>query len=281
MPAPSTRTLDRGGARPLWAQLQADLQRRVDSGEFAAAFPPELTLVEQYGVSRHTVREALRRFRAEGVVISARGRAPRLAGPVDIQQPLGAIYSLFAAVEATGAEQRSIVRALDVRTDGAVASRLELAASTPLLHLERLRLAAGEPLALDRVWLPASLAGALLDADFGHTALYLELDRRCGIRLTGGEEHLRAVVPSSAERTLLGLGQHAAALAIDRLGRRAEEPLELRQTLVRGDRFSVTAQFSAGSYRLDLAHQEAPRAAARRGSPRPPRRRGAPRAAAG
>ena len=45
-----------------------------------------------------------------------------------------------------------------------VASRLDLEASSPLLYLERLRFAGDEPLALDRVWLPASIAEPLLDA---------------------------------------------------------------------------------------------------------------------
>ncbi len=246
------RQLDRQGDLPLWAQLQADLQRRVEAGEFAAAFPPELALVVEYAVSRHTVREALRRFRADGVVISARGRHPRLADRVEIEQPLGAIYSLFAAVESAGLEQRSLVRALDIRTDADAAARLQLPAETPLLHLERIRLAGDAPLALDQVWLPAEIAVPLLQADFGHTALYAELDERCAVRLTGGREQIRAIVPSRAERAVLRLGPHTAALAIDRLGERSGTPVEWRHTVVRGDRFAVLAQFSAGGYRMDL-----------------------------
>jgi len=246
------RALDRTAVRPLWAQLQSDLQRRVEAGEFAAAFPPELALVAEYGVSRHTVREALRRFRADGVVISARGRHPRLADHVEIEQPLGAIYSLFAAVESAGLEQRSLVRALDIRTDPGAAARLQLAADTPLFHLDRVRLAGDAPLALDQVWLPAAIAAPLLQADFGHTALYAELDRRCSVRLTGGREQIRAIVPSRTERALLRLGPRTAALAIDRLGERSGTPLEWRHTVVRGDRFAVSAEFSAGGYRMDL-----------------------------
>lgn len=247
------RPLDRSSPLPLWAQLHADLVRRLDAGEFARAFPGELAVAAEYQVSRHTVREALRRLREDGVVVAERGRAPRLAEVPEIEQPLGALYSLFASVEAAGLEQRSVVRALDVRADGRVAARLGLEEGTPLFHLERLRLAGGEPLAVDTVWLPAALASPLLDADFTHTALYDELAERTGIRIGGGEERLRAVVPSPAERELLGIGPETAALAIDRLGCRAGRPVEWRHTLVRGDRFSVTAEFSARTgYRLGL-----------------------------
>ena len=81
MPA---QALDRTRATPLWEQLLTDLRRRLDHDEFAVAFPGELALVAQYGVSRHTVREAVRRLREEGLVIAGRGRTPRRAEPLPI-----------------------------------------------------------------------------------------------------------------------------------------------------------------------------------------------------
>ena len=250
----TARTLDRMAGAPLWSQLLADLRRRLEHDEFTAAFPGELALVAEYGVSRHTVREAVRRLRDEGLVIAGRGRTPRQAEPTEIEQPLGEIFSLFTAVEATGQVQRSVVRTLDVRADGVVAARLGLEESTPLVHLERLRFADADPLAVDRVWLPERLAAPLLDVDFSHTALYTVYAARCGVRVTGGNERVRAVVPSEAERELLGVGPGVAAFMIDRLGRAGDRPVEWRQTLVRADRFSVTAEFSAREgYRMGAA----------------------------
>ena len=72
------RAVDRSGPSPLWAQVQADLRRRTEDGEFDAAFPVNV-LVTQYEVSRNTVREALRSLRAEGLVTAERGRPQRLA----------------------------------------------------------------------------------------------------------------------------------------------------------------------------------------------------------
>ena len=248
------RMLDRGASRPLWEQLLTDLRRRLDLDEFRTAFPGELALVAEYGVSRHTVREAVRRLREEGLVVAGRGRTPRQAEPAEIEQPLGEIYSLFTAVEATGRVQRSVVRTLDVRADGVVAARLGLEESTPLVHLERLRLADAEPLAVDRVWLPQHLAAPLLEVDFSRTALYTVYAQRCGVRVTGGSEQIRAAIPSPAERDLLGIGSGVAALHIDRIGLAGDQPVEWRHTLVRADRFMVTARFSAREgYRVDGA----------------------------
>ncbi|MEO8751937.1 MAG: GntR family transcriptional regulator [Casimicrobiaceae bacterium] len=252
-PASSGAFLDRASALPLWAQLHADLRRRIGAVEFRNAFPGEMALATEYGVSRQTVREALRRLRAEGLVTAERGRPPRVAAPAEILQPLGALYSLFSSVESAGLKQRSVVRVLDSRVDAIVAERLGLKASTLLIHVERLRLADEQPLAVDRVWLPARLASALLQADLSQTALYGELERRCGIRLSDGRETIRAVAPGAAEQRLLKMPRGTAAFRIDRLGCVDGVPVEWRQTLVRGDKFAVLAEFSArAGYRLDI-----------------------------
>ena len=50
------------------------------------------------------------------------------------------------------------------------------------------------------------------------------------------------------------IGPGVAAFAIDRLGCAGELPVEWRQTLVRADRFAVTARFSAREgYRMDAS----------------------------
>lgn len=246
-------TLDRGSPVPLWAQLFHDISRRLEAGAFVARFPGEYQLVEEYGVSRHTVREALRRLRDDGVLESSRGRGTRVHIP-QIEQPVGALYSLFRAVEALGIEQRSEVRALEVRTEPRAASRLELPATTEFVYLERLRLADGEPLAVDHAWLPRDLAEPLLDADFTHAALYDELARRVGVTLTGGREQIQAIVPTPTLRATLAIGRTVAVFSIERQGCLRSRPVEWRESLVRGDRFSLTADWTQHTgYQLGIS----------------------------
>jgi GntR family transcriptional regulator len=248
------RALDRSGPEPLWRQLRRDLLSRVEAGEFSDAFPGELALVEEYAVSRHTVRQALRQLRDDGVVLATRGRQPRVAPLPEITQPVGALYSLFASVEEAGLDQHSVVQTFDLRADALVAERLDLEASTPLVYLARLRLAGDAPLALDRVWLPASVAAPLLDADFAHTSLYVELAARTGVRINHGREEIRAAIPTPAERHQLRCPANVAAFSINRLGFVGERKVEWRHTLVRADRFALTATYSANvGYRLKRA----------------------------
>lgn len=246
--------LDRAGSEPLWRQLRQDLLSRLEAGDFSDAFPGELALVEEYNVSRHTVRQALRQLRDDGVVLATRGRQPRVAPLPEITQPVGALYSLFASVEEAGLDQHSVVQTFDVRADALVAERLDLEASTPLVYLARLRMAGDAPLALDRVWLPASVARPLLTADFVHTSLYAELAVRAGLRISHGREEIRAAVPTPGERAQLECPRDVAAFSINRLGFAGEEKVEWRHTLVRADRFALTATYSANvGYRLKRA----------------------------
>ncbi|HWD06349.1 MAG TPA: GntR family transcriptional regulator [Amycolatopsis sp.] len=249
--------VNRHNPLPLWAQVKTDIERRLRRGEFASAFPAEKDLVREYEVSRHTVREALRSLRQSGLIDAARGRHPRVAD-AEITPAQGTLYSLFASVEAAGHTQTSIVRALDSCTDETVAGILGLEDDAPLVYLERVRLADEVPLAMDRTWLPARIAMPLLDADFTQTSLYEELAGRCGVRLTGGRERVRAIVPNAAERTLLGIPETTAALAIERIGEVKGQPVEWRTTVVRGDRFSLLTDLSRSEASSAVASHEIP-----------------------
>ena len=159
--------LDRSAPTALWRQLRDDLARRLADGDFAEGFPGEHGLADDYGVSRHTVRLALRELRDSGAVSAARGQAPRVLRPV-VEQPWTTLSSLFAEVETTGRRQQSVVHELEERTDPVAAGQLGLREDTALVYLHRTRLADDAPFAQDRVWLPARLARPLLDALLAH-----------------------------------------------------------------------------------------------------------------
>jgi GntR family transcriptional regulator len=237
--------LDRTSPLPLWAQLEGELKRRLDAGEFDDAFPTDVELTETYAVSRHTVREAVRHLNRTGLLKRERGRGT-VVNRSEFEQPLGTLYSLFNSVEATGVEQTSEVLELDVVTDPAAASQLELPDDTELVLLARLRLAGGAPLAIDRAWLPASFAKPLLDIDWSHTALYRELAKLAAPVPNNGWERLSPLMPVPADRTTLQLKRSEAAFFLERLGRRDDQRIEWRTTVIRGDRYRFVTDWSAG-----------------------------------
>ncbi|MFT6761760.1 MAG: GntR family transcriptional regulator [Candidatus Aldehydirespiratoraceae bacterium] len=237
--------LDRSSPLPLWAQLEAALKQRLDAGEFHERFPTDGELVEEYGVSRHTVREAIRHLNKRGILRRERGRGT-VVNHAEFEQPLGALYSLFESVESSGVEQRSQVLALEERTDETIAAQLGLAPTAPLLFLERVRLAGNEALALDRAWLPMAVAHPIMDSNFEHTALYDELDRCCGLRPDAGWERIAPIMPKPAERTLLQMRRGEAAFFLERLGTASGQPIEWRTTTIRGDRYHFISKFEVG-----------------------------------
>ncbi len=236
-----SRARTAGEAGPLWAQVLTDLRRRLDSGEFTVRFPGDAELVEHYNVSRHTIREAVRRLQADGLLERRRGQGTFVTKA--IEQPIGTLYSLYRSIEDSGAVQRSVVRYLEERRDDKAEAMLGCPGQ-PLVYLERLRLADGEPIALDCSWLPTSLARPLLGVDFGHTALYEELANRCDARPTSGWERIRPVLPEPTQRSLLGIDARQPAFGIERLAFADPTPVEWRHSVVRGDRFTFVARWA-------------------------------------
>jgi GntR family transcriptional regulator len=244
--SPVRRPLDRESSVPLWAQLEAELRRRVDAGDFDERFPTDMELTREYEVSRHTVREAIRQLNGRGLLQRVRGRGTVL-NRAEFEQPLGALYSLFESIERSGVEQRSQVLALEPTTDSTAAGQLGLAPDAELVLLARVRWAGDAPLAVDRAWLPAELGRPLLEVDFTHTALYDELERTLGIRPNEGWERITPIVPTPEDRRLLGLAAGDAAFFLQRSGQRDGHVLEWRTSVIRGDRYRFVARWSAGA----------------------------------
>lgn len=234
------------GGRPLWQRVLDDLERRIANGDIAGRFPTDRELTDHYGVSRHTVREAVRRLRARGLVDRHRGRGSFLNAE-QLTQPLGGLYSLFRAVKAQGLEQHSEVLSLASVRDPEAAGRLGLPPGAELVLVERLRYAGETPLAVDAVWLPGDVGRPLLDADLSRGALYDHLERSSD-RITSVEETLEPLLPTDEMRDLLQLEADEALFRVRRLGRSGDRPVECRVTLIRGQRFVYTSAWRADGH---------------------------------
>lgn len=245
-PAGAVTDVDRSSPTPLWAQIVVDLRARMAAGEFDERFPTDEELTASYAVSRQTVREAVRRLQTEGLVERRRGRGTTLVRRV-LEQPLGALYSLALTVSDHGLVARNEILAAERREpDAAIAAELGLTGGEPVAFLERLRFAGDRPLSLERSWLPWSVGAALLAADLEHTPLYQALLEVCGVRVTAGSERIAPVVPPVADRTRLGMPPGTAAFLVERRALAEDQPVELRRSTVRGDRYRFVAEWPAG-----------------------------------
>ena len=226
----------------MWAQVLADLRVRLERGEFVERFATDVELIDEYQVSRHTVRDAVRRLHGEGLLDRERGRGTFVRGR-PIEQPLGALYSLFRSIEAHGFEQHSAVRFLEERCDPQAAAMLELPADAALIYLERIRSAGSQRVAVDCSWLPADIARPLIDVDFERTALYQELADRCGARPTGGWERILPALATREQRELLQIPARQPIFAVERFTHGDGRPLEWRHSAIRGDLYAFIARW--------------------------------------
>lgn len=192
---------------PLHHQLRERLQNRILRGEWApgTAIATEHELAAEYGVSRQTVREAIRALRYEGYVQARRGsgtfvREQLPGGPVALHHG----PPLVMTGGANGWATRVIRR--EARLVGEAEAALEVPPGTPVHLVEKLRLRDGRPFGLTY-----SFCLSHADADFepGHRPW------------SHGVLSILATVLHPYEARLLDDTAHTAALQVEVLCRDA------------------------------------------------------------
>ena len=235
--------LDASDPMPLWAQLAAELRRSLGAGEFDDRFPTEAELVTTFGVSRATVREAIRHLRDEGLLDARRGSGTFVVRR-QLDAPILGTAGLAQAITAAGLAEASRVLRIAEGPAGETAGRALGTDSHEVVQwIERLRYADGEPLALDRsaLAIDAAQRRALVSGDLTQGSLYGLLETLCAVRITGGSERLRAVTCNQAERKLLRPGRGEGVFEVERVAYAGDRPVEWRRSLVRGRGYVIGA----------------------------------------
>jgi GntR family transcriptional regulator len=208
----------------LWATVLADLRARMANGEFAERFPSDRELVEHYGVSRHTVREAVRQ-------LAMVERRPRRGGQIrTVAAPLSGLMTTL--------------RALGVRPE--LSTGLQPTAGAPpqrpadadrdALVIEHVVRADGPTLLLSRLWTrePDTVV-ALVPALLG-----LEpIPTRAGTVLPRGA---LPVVPGTDVTRTLGVPPATALFRLDTLVH-SETGRAWHEVYLRADRYPCVLQF--------------------------------------
>ena len=207
--------VDRTSPVPLYYQLAQHLERAIESGELARGtqLGNEIMLADQLGLSRPTVRRAIGYLVDRGLLVRKRGVGTQVVQP-RVRRPLE-LTSLYDDLAGGGQEPSTQVLSLDkLPASDAVAHALGLADGEPVLSVERLRLAHGEPLAVLRNYLPIDLVALTTEA-LERTGLY-PLMRAAGVRLHLATQTVGARSATAAEARLLGDQRGAPLLTMRR-----------------------------------------------------------------
>lgn len=247
---------------PRWQQISDELGGRLRDGAYTDGFPGELALCEEFGVSRGTIRQALRPLRERGLVSAGRGRRPQVSSSYVVNttaaDTYGPLYSITEAIRATGAEEISKVLIQELGTWPTIAGLIGRAPDTELFHVMRVRCADGVPFAVDRVWFDAAVAGPLVGEDLTQAGVYEKLREVCDVELAGGTERTWAISAPAELAEHLQIEEGDAVLRTRRLGCLDGKPVEFRDTLAAGSRMTLTHDFGDPDALYDCGRKAGP-----------------------
>ncbi len=165
--------IQRNSPVPRYYQLKEILQERVRSGEWQPGnlIPSERELSETYGISRMTARQAITDLVNEGIFYREQGKGTFVTQR-KITQQLMRLTGFTEDISARG--QQPSTKVLSARmspADEGTAEHLGIAPGTLLFCLQRLRLADGEPLAIELSQISFKGCERLVGEDLEHQSL--------------------------------------------------------------------------------------------------------------
>ncbi len=177
---------------------------RAEGLEVGAKLPSELVLAQRLGVSRSTIREAIKLLEQDGMVEVRRGTGSFVAAAAQIEpeRPITQFESITDMMRELGYETSTVV--IEVKQRRATAGEraaLGLAGGSSVVETRRLREHKGTTCVYSvNVLDSAVLVDAVDDIDWSGSVVAL-LDR-CGQGIVASTAHIRAVDHPSAEDEL-------------------------------------------------------------------------------
>ena len=159
---PELNIISRESDVPLYVQLMEALERRIESGDLRHGdmLPSEAALIEEFKVSRITVRQALSNMEQRGLVYRRRGRGTFVSAPQVSQQLNHEAKTILEALRDRGIEPQVRVLGLEqIEAPLRVAEMLGVKDDTLVTRLRRVYMHEDAPLALVDLFLPLAMSG--------------------------------------------------------------------------------------------------------------------------
>lgn len=227
---------------PKYYRVKRQLLDLTASLSAGSPVPPERELAEQYRTSRTTVRQALGELVAEGRLLRVQGKGTFVAGPKVAQSLQLTSYTEDMRAQGLTPSTRTLELGY-VTADEVMAERLDIKISGRVLRIHRLRMADGEPMAIETTHLAARRFPGLRRQLDRHPSLYEALSTAYGVRLAEAEETIETVLATPHDAQLLGIDVGVPLLSLSRHSFDAEgAAVEYVRSLYRGDRYKFVAR---------------------------------------
>jgi GntR family transcriptional regulator len=224
------------GRGPAHAQIESWLSASIARGRLAPGdqLPPERELAARFGVSRMTLRHALEALERRGLLARRVGRE----GGTFVAEPkleLAGTSALSDQLRGLGLEAGARV----LRAEERAATPDEALLGERVFAIERVRLANGEPVALERTRLAAVAFPGLLDERL-EGSLYDVIRARYDDVPVRAVERLEPALAGADDAEALGLEAGAPVMLVERVAYGPSgRALELSHDVFRGDRTAV------------------------------------------
>ncbi|MHA6628195.1 GntR family transcriptional regulator [Pseudonocardia sichuanensis] len=244
IPAPGA-ALDRSSPVPLYFQAAGKLEQLIECGEMPVGgrLDNEVELAERLGVSRPTMRRAIQHLVERGVLVRKRGIGTQIVHP-KVRRPVE-LSSLYDDLAKTGQRPSTRIRVVETRpAPDPVAEALGVPEGTEVTWLERLRFAAGEPLALMHNAVPVDVLRPR-GTDLEERGLY-ELLRAAGHVPRMADQVVGARAATAAEARVLGDARGAPVLTMTRTAWDSSgRAVEYGSHIYRASRYSIALTLSS------------------------------------
>ncbi|TCD45956.1 GntR family transcriptional regulator [Streptococcus sp. X16XC17] len=193
---------DSESERPLYLQLVDVLEKQMkDTMSPNEKLSSERELTQIFGVSRITVRLALQELEKRGLVYKKHGKGTCVSEIPSSAWDLSSAYSFTEQMRKIGKKpQTQILSFIQTEASEQVAKELQINMGDLVFELERLRLADGMPIMLERSYVPAAYFVDLTQQDLEEKPLYeiFEKDYHQHIRLAEEEFYASVALDNEA-----------------------------------------------------------------------------------
>jgi DNA-binding GntR family transcriptional regulator len=225
-----TPELVKTSSAPLHVQLSDILREKIYSREWGARtqIPSEHELMGSFGLSRGTVRRAIKSLVDEGLLVQSHGRGTFVAEP-GISHPAGVRPLSFAeSLHEQGKDFRTNV--LDeyvVQSPDDVAHELELTPGDVVLFLRRVRTVDGDPVMCQESWSNLRECPGLDKVDFTRDSAFDAVQRCSGRKIKYSKIRYTARVAGKEHGDYLGCEETAPVLVLEQTIRLVDDvPIE-------------------------------------------------------
>jgi len=219
----SVRTVepDTGAAEtPLYRQVVEAIRSEIQSGLYPAGelLPTESELRTRFGVSRHTVREALRQLRDEGLVASRQGAGTTVLTQETSDQFVHEVASINDLITYAQDLVYAVESSAMVVADAEMARRLDCPVGHRWMRVEGRRHTPGDstPIAWSEMYIHPDFAGVALFLGRRPGPLYLWIEEMYSTSVQEVEQVLYGRPLPEAAAAILGLEEGAPGIEVRR-----------------------------------------------------------------